>query len=62
MATVVEEPLKLSKKKIDSIVNDPEKSARAANLVYVTDTDPGITRVTVAEKFKYFFKDKFFSQ
>ncbi len=58
MATVIEEPLKLSKKKIESIVNDPEKSARAANLIYVTDTDPGITRVKIGEKFEYFFKDK----
>ncbi len=58
MATVVEEPLKLSKKKIESIVNDPEKSATAANLVYVTDTDPGITRIKAGEKFEYFFKDK----
>ncbi|MBA2562761.1 MAG: DNA topoisomerase IB [Chitinophagaceae bacterium] len=58
MATVIEEPLKLSKKKIESIINDPEKSARAVNLIYVSDTDPGITRVKVGEKFEYFFKEK----
>src|SRR5688572_15499947 len=58
MATIVEEPIKLSKKKIESIVNSPEKSARAANLVYVTDTDPGITRVKAGEKFEYFFNNK----
>jgi DNA topoisomerase-1 len=58
MALIAEEPVKLSKKKIESIVNDAEKTAKAANLVYVSDTDPGITRVKVGEKFQYLFKDK----
>ncbi|MBA2249360.1 MAG: DNA topoisomerase IB [Chitinophagaceae bacterium] len=52
------EPLQLSKKKLESIVHDAEKSARAVNLVYVSDTEPGITRVKSGEKFQYFFKDK----
>src|SRR5215212_5061854 len=58
MASIVEEPVKLTKKKIESIVNDPEKTAKAANLVYVSDTDAGITRVKVGEKFQYYFRDK----
>ena len=58
MISVVEEPVKLTKKKIESIVNDAEKTAKAANLVYVSDTDAGITRVKVGEKFQYFFRDK----
>ncbi len=45
MSTVAIEPIKLSKKKIESIVHDAEKSAKAVNLIYVSDTDPGITRV-----------------
>jgi DNA topoisomerase-1 len=58
MASIVEEPIKLSKKKIESIVNDPAKTAKAANLVYVSDTDPGITRVKAGEKFQYYFQEK----
>lgn len=58
MAAIVEEPLKLSKKKIESIVHDPAKSAKAVNLVYVNDTDAGIIRVKSGDKFQYFFKDK----
>ena len=59
MVSIAEEPaIKLTKKKIESIVNDPEKTAKAANLVYVSDTDQGITRVKVGEKFQYFFQDK----
>ena len=56
MASIVDEPVKLSKKKIESIINDPDKTAKAANLVYVRDTDPGITRVKVGEKFQYYFR------
>ncbi|MEP6596804.1 MAG: DNA topoisomerase IB [Ginsengibacter sp.] len=58
MASIIEEPVKLTKKKIESIVNDPEKTAKAANLVYVNDTDRGITRVKVGEKFQYYFREK----
>jgi DNA topoisomerase-1 len=54
----IDEPVTLTKKKIESIVNDPEKTAKAANLVYVSDADPGITRVKVGEKFQYFFQEK----
>ena len=41
MNAETEEILKVSKKKLKSIINDEEKTARAANLVYVTDADPG---------------------
>ena len=58
MASIVDEPVKLSKKKIESIINDPEKTAKAAHLVYVRDTDPGITRVKAGEKFQYYFGEK----
>lgn len=58
MSTVAEEPIKLSKKKIESIVHDAEKTAKAINLIYVSDTEPGITRVKKGEKFEYFFNDK----
>src|SRR5450432_1889253 len=58
MAAIAEEPIKLTRKKIESIVHDAEKTAKAANLVYVSDTEPGITRVKTGDKFCYFFKDK----
>lgn len=58
MATVAAEPLKLSKKKTESIIHDPEKSAKAVNLIYVSDTSPGITRKKSGEKFQYFSGDK----
>jgi len=58
MISVAAEPIKLPKKRIESIVHDPEKTAKAADLVYVNDTEPGITRIKTGDKFRYFFKDK----
>jgi len=58
MTSIVDEPVKLTKKKIESIVNDPEKTAKAASLVYVSDTDRGITRIKAGEKFQYYFAEK----
>ena len=49
---------KLSGKKLRSILNDEEKTAMAAHLRYVTDTDAGIERRKKKDKFVYFFKDK----
>ncbi|MGI8582223.1 MAG: DNA topoisomerase IB [Chitinophagaceae bacterium] len=57
MATATEEEIKIPKRKIRSIGSDPEKTAKAINLVYVSDTDPGIKRVKNGEKFQYFLKD-----
>ena len=57
--TLSEDPIAaLSNRKIKSIVKSPEKTARAVNLVYVSDTDEGISRVQKGEKFEYYFKDK----
>ncbi len=47
---------KVSKRKLKSIVRDEEKTARAANLVYVTDKEPGIERKKKGKKFEYYFK------
>ena len=58
MATETAEEIKVPKSKIKRIGSDPEKTAKAINLVYVSDTDPGITRVKNKEKYQYFFKDK----
>ena len=58
MTTVTGEEIKITPKKIKSIGSDPEKTAKAINLIYVSDTDPGIARVKSGEKFEYFFKDE----
>lgn len=52
-----EEPLKLSNKKIEDILDDAVKSAKAVNLVYVNDAQPGILRIKKGDKLEYFFKE-----
>lgn len=49
-----EENIKLSKKEIRSILRDPEKSAKAIDLVYVHDKQPGISRIKKGKDFHYF--------
>jgi DNA topoisomerase-1 len=54
---VAEQTLIVSKRKLKSIVNNEVKTARAANLVYVSDKDEGIERKKVRKgKYEYFFK------
>lgn len=48
----------LPKRKIKSLVNNPEKTAAAVNLIYVNDTQEGITRTKNGDGFAYSFKDK----
>ncbi len=55
MTTVTENEIKLSKRKIKSIGSDPVKTAKAINLIYVNDTEPGIERVKNGEKFDYHY-------
>ena len=54
----MDETIKISKKKIESIVNDPVKTAKAVHLIYVTDKMPGIVRRNREDEFQYFFNDK----
>lgn len=56
-ATAVALP-KISKQKLKSIIKDEEKTARAANLVYVTDKEPGIERKKSGDKFEYYYKEE----
>ncbi|MEP6615508.1 MAG: DNA topoisomerase IB [Ginsengibacter sp.] len=51
------EPLKITRRKIKSIGSDPVKTAKAINLVYVSDTDPGISRVKKSDGYDYFYKN-----
>ncbi|HXS55051.1 MAG TPA: hypothetical protein VN726_02940 [Hanamia sp.] len=55
---LAEEIPKISKRKLRSIVKDEEKTAKAANLIYVTDKEPGIERRKKGKEFEYFFNDK----
>lgn len=56
MNAIAEEIPKVSKKKLKSIIKDEEKTARAANLVYVNDKEPGIERKKSNKKFEYYYK------
>ena len=49
---------KITKKRIGKILNDPEKTAKAINLIYVADCDPGITRKKTGNSFSYYLEDK----
>lgn len=46
--------VKLSYRKIKTILQDPQKCAQAVNLHYVSDQSPGIIRVKRADAFEYF--------
>jgi DNA topoisomerase-1 len=50
--------IKISTKKIKSILHDMEKTAKAINLIYVQDTQAGITRTKNADDFHYFLGKK----
>ena len=56
MTTETGEEIKITPKKLQSIGSDPAKTAKAINLVYVNDTDIGITREKNGDKFQYLFK------
>jgi DNA topoisomerase I len=43
---------------LKSIVNDPEKTAHAINLQYVSDAQPGIRRIKKGRSFKYVYGEK----
>lgn len=58
MSVAIEEAPKISKKKLRSIVKDEEKTARAANLIYVTDKEPGVERKKKGDKYEYYFNDE----
>ncbi len=53
METAIEEKIKLPRKKIKALNNNPEKMAVAIDLVYVNDSHPGIKRIKKANGFTY---------
>lgn len=52
------EGIQIPNKKIKTILHDPEKSAKAVNLVYVQDSQPGISRVKKGGSFFYLSGNK----
>ncbi len=58
MSVAVDELPVVSKRKLKSIVNDEEKTAIAASLVYVSDKEPGIERKNNGDKFEYYYKEE----
>jgi DNA topoisomerase-1 len=50
--------IKISRKKLRSIVSDSQKSAKAVDLIFVNDKDPGIIRKRSNKGFAYFFNGK----
>ena len=56
MDTLTEQVAKISRKKIEKIVSDPAATAKAVDLVYVQDTQPGINRVKKGKVFDYVLK------
>lgn len=53
MEVIAEEVLKISKRKIRSIISDPKKTAEAIHLIYVHDTQPGIKCIKKGNNFDY---------
>ena len=58
MQAVPNLPETLSKSKISKILHDPVKTAQAVNLVYVSDTFPGIIRQKKGNTYKYVRDEK----
>ncbi len=58
MLTGIDGIYNFTTKELGSIVKNPIKSAEAANLIYVKDSDPGIKRIKRGNKFQYLLKNK----
>lgn len=58
MTEIEETLLKIPARKLKKIIQDDEKTALAANLVYVSDTEEGIERRRKGKKFEYYYKGK----
>lgn len=58
MKAQADELPKISARKMKKILGDEEKTALAANLVYINDTVEGIERRKNGDKFEYYFQGK----
>src|SRR6185437_12119786 len=50
--------IKITKRKLKSLSGNTVKSAEAINLIYVADTDKGITRIKEKGEFVYLYDSK----
>src|SRR3954470_18569167 len=48
----------IPKRRMRALLKDPVKTAEAVNLVYMSDTKPGITRVKEEDTFVYYYEGK----
>ncbi|MBA3664851.1 MAG: DNA topoisomerase IB [Bacteroidetes bacterium] len=55
---LLNDEISLSNSTLRDILHDPEKTAKAVNLVYVCDTQPGISRIRKGDKFVYMQGDE----
>ncbi|MEP6676383.1 MAG: DNA topoisomerase IB [Ferruginibacter sp.] len=53
MDSITEQVVKISRQKIKRISSNPEATAKAVDLVYVQDTQPGIARIKKGKAFDY---------
>lgn len=58
METAVDIVENIPKSKISKIIHDPVKTAEAVDLIYVTDSEPGILRKKNGNGYSYLLKDK----
>ena len=58
MAIQITEEISITEKKFEKIISDPAATARAVNLVYVSDTQEGFTRTRNKNGFSYRFRNK----
>lgn len=58
MLIQVTEDITIPGKKIEKINSDPEATAKAINLLYVNDSQEGITRITTSKGFRYICQNK----
>lgn len=52
------EDISIPKKKLQEIITDPEATARAVKLIYVSDSQEGIRRLRNGKGFKYVYQNK----
>src|SRR5216117_3000354 len=45
-------------RKVDAVADDPKQIAESVNLIYVTDTEPGIERHKKGKGFIYLYESK----
>lgn len=58
MALHLSDEITISQKTLDKIVSDPEATARAVKLYYVSDSQEGITRIRHGKSFRYLYKNR----